>query len=195
HTRNISADTQQQLAGLNLGGDSEAAPPAKPPRAAAPSSIAMPAKPSFPAKPEDAGEDEDDPFGIVEVNDETEQPEADAEDPREVSLQDALAKSWRQLCLEDRIVSWQSASLKGSRGSREVSGTRSSIGPHAAAAAERSETASLEVRPLTEANLREATVPSDCVAPSEREGRNGIRGRVVAVAGSIWRFLKKRKYE
>ncbi|KAK3074705.1 hypothetical protein LTR53_002648 [Teratosphaeriaceae sp. CCFEE 6253] len=60
HTRNVSADTQQALAGLDLG--SAAPPPAKPPRPAAPSNIAMPAKPSFAAE-QDAGEDEDDPFG------------------------------------------------------------------------------------------------------------------------------------
>ncbi|KAK0313707.1 hypothetical protein LTR01_001964 [Friedmanniomyces endolithicus] len=63
HTRNVSADTQQQLAGLHLGGDPKAPSPAKPPRPAAPTGLAMPAKPSFPAAPQDAGEDEDDPFG------------------------------------------------------------------------------------------------------------------------------------
>ncbi|KAK1056445.1 hypothetical protein LTR74_014923 [Friedmanniomyces endolithicus] len=63
HTRNVSADTQQQLAGLHLGGDPKAPSPAKPPRPAAPTGLAMPAKASFPAAPQDAGEDEDDPFG------------------------------------------------------------------------------------------------------------------------------------
>ena len=60
HTRNVSADTAAQLAGLNLD---TAAPPVKPPRPAAPTSIAMPAQPAFAAGGQDAGEDEDDPFG------------------------------------------------------------------------------------------------------------------------------------
>ncbi|KAK4579857.1 hypothetical protein LTR86_000058 [Recurvomyces mirabilis] len=66
HTRNVSADTQQQLAGLRL--DDGAAAPVKPPRpanapAAPPASIAMPPKRSF-AQPAAADEEEDDdPFG------------------------------------------------------------------------------------------------------------------------------------
>ncbi|KAK5113265.1 hypothetical protein LTR62_003602 [Meristemomyces frigidus] len=62
-TRNISADTQQQLAGLQIGGAETT--PAKPPRPAqAPASIAMPPKASFvpPVDPMSDAE-EDDPFG------------------------------------------------------------------------------------------------------------------------------------
>ena len=63
HTSRPSTATEQQLAGLSLGGS----PPTKPPR---PGTIAMPAEPSFPSAPppredESEGEDDDDdnPFG------------------------------------------------------------------------------------------------------------------------------------
>ena len=61
-SRDITHDTQAQLAGLSIA----AAPPAKPPRPAAPTSIAMPPKIAHPSAANDSNgdDDEDDnPFG------------------------------------------------------------------------------------------------------------------------------------
>ncbi|KAK5724429.1 hypothetical protein LTR15_004474 [Elasticomyces elasticus] len=175
HRRNVSEDAQHQLEGLHLGGGPS--PSSKPARPAPPPSIAMPPKPTFPAAQQDAGQ-----HGS--------QSKA-ADDPRLVSLKEALSKDSMQLRFEDRIVAWQARSLHGSGDSPGGSGVAPSV---LAPSTGRDGAASAVSAPLTRENLE--TVPGnsrETSAKSEDEG--GICGHVTSIAKSVGNFLGKWKYE
>ncbi|KAK3659786.1 hypothetical protein LTR56_001150 [Elasticomyces elasticus] len=201
HRRNVSDDAQHQLEGLHIGGGPS--PPSKPARPAPPPTIAMPPKPTFPAAQQDAGEDEDDPFGDGHAaatpareragmtwREHGSQSKA-ADDPRQVSLKEALSKDSMQLRFEDRIVAWQASSLHGSEDSPEGSGVTPSV---LTPSTGRDGAASAVSAPLTRENLE--TVPGNSRGTSEASGdEGGICRHETSIAKSIGNFLGKWKYE
>ncbi|KAK4927063.1 hypothetical protein LTR49_005978 [Elasticomyces elasticus] len=197
HRRNVSDDAQHQLEGLHIGGGPS--PPSKPARPAPPPTIAMPPKPTFPAAQQDAGEDEDDPFGdghaaatpARERAGMTWRESKAADDPRQVSLKEALSKDSMQLRFEDRIVAWQASSLHGSEDSPEGSGVTPSV---LTPSTGRDGAASAVSAPLTRENLE--TVPGNSRGTSEASGdEGGICRHETSIAKSIGNFLGKWKYE